>query len=97
VTVTLRTVATLEVRRLQISARTSDSSARSMVSTPRNFARRSRAWAELPFRWQNHRERGLRAILVVAVGEQAVQVVLYPALDEGADVWNLGSAYAVGS
>lgn len=48
------------------------------------------AVAGLPFRWDDHPDRGRRAVLTVPIGRHVVTVVLYPS---GEDAWNLGSAY----
>lgn len=90
-------MATLEVRELRISARTADKLREKHDLDAEEVQESVEGVGGLPFRWHNHPERGLRAILVVAVGDQAVQVVLYPAEGEAADVWNLGSAYPVDS
>jgi hypothetical protein len=45
--------------------------------------------------WDYDPERGLRAIIQVALGEHDVLVVLYPADDLGVNVWRLGSAYSI--
>jgi hypothetical protein len=46
----------------------------------------------LPFRWDDHPERGLRAVVTTTVRDFEVALVLYPA---GDDTWNLGSVYRV--
>lgn len=88
-------VAEVEVGKLNISPRTADKLREKHDLDADEVRAAVEGVGGLPFRWDNHPERGLRAILVVAVRDQAVQVVLYPAVGEAADVWNLGSAYPV--
>ena len=90
-------MAEVEVRELRISARTADKLREKHDLAAEEVREAVEGVGGLQFRWDDHPERGLRAILVTAVGARAVQVVLYPALDEPADVWNLGSAYPVDS
>lgn len=47
----------------------------------------------LSFVWNDHPERGRRALIEVAIRSRRVMVVLYPADDPLGDGWNLGSAY----
>lgn len=49
----------------------------------------------LAWGWDDHPERGRRAIVRTSVRNAKVLVVLYPTDDP--DVWNLGSAYPTGS
>lgn len=90
-------MAKLEVGTLQISRATADKLREKHDLDAEEVREAVEGVGGLPFRWHDHPERGLRAILVTAVGDQAVEVVLYPALDEPPDVWNLGSAYPVDS
>jgi hypothetical protein len=45
------------------------------------------------FVWHRHPVRGWRAIVQATIRDTECLIVLYPANDELADVWNLGSAY----
>jgi hypothetical protein len=45
--------------------------------------------------WQDHPERGRRALLEVPFHGRRILVVLYPAPDLGEDVFRLGSAYEI--
>lgn len=56
----------------------------------RDVVRAVQAQPALRFRWHDHRERGLRAILEVEVDGSMCLVVLYP---KGDDEYHLGSAY----
>ncbi len=49
----------------------------------------------LPFSWNQHPDRGSRAYIFTETGGNACLVVLYPAVGRAADVWNLGSVYAI--
>ena len=88
---------TLEVGELRISSRTAEKLREKHGLDADEVREAVEDVGGLPFRWHDHPERGLRAILVTAVGNQAVKVVLYPAQGEAADVWNLGSAYPIDS
>lgn len=88
-------MATIEVGELRISARTADKLQEKHGLDAEKVREAIEGVGGLPFRWDDHPERGLRAILVTVVGEQAVQVVLYPAVGYPSDVWNLGSSYPV--
>lgn len=49
----------------------------------------------LPFVWDNHSDRGLRALLKVSIRGRERLIVLYPAADPAGDAWNLASAYSI--
>jgi hypothetical protein len=49
----------------------------------------------LPFRWDEHPERGRRAIVETAIRGRKVAIVLYPANDPLGDTYDLGSAYRI--
>jgi hypothetical protein len=49
----------------------------------------------LPFRWDLHPSRGLRAIVKTTIRGRPALVVLYPAPDPFGDAWNLGSTYHI--
>lgn len=49
--------------------------------------------AGLQYGWDDHPERGLRALVSVMIGNRNVLVVLYPVNDATGDVYALGSAY----
>lgn len=49
----------------------------------------------LTFAWDEHPERGRRAIIETSVEGRRTLVVLYPADDLVGYVWNLGSAYQI--
>lgn len=49
----------------------------------------------LPCAWDEHPERGRRAIIETTVAGRRTLVVLYPVDDLAGDVWNLGSAYQI--
>lgn len=49
----------------------------------------------LPVRWDDHRERGRRAVIETFIRGQKVAVVLYPANDPLGDAYHLGSAYPI--
>lgn len=49
----------------------------------------------LPFRWDEHPDRGRRVVVSLTLGRRQVAVVLYPAPDLGEDCFRLGSAYPV--
>jgi hypothetical protein len=49
----------------------------------------------LQFSWNDHPQRGIRAIIRTRVNERDVLVVLYPVSGPIEDVWNLGSAYEI--
>lgn len=49
--------------------------------------------AGLVYVWDDHRERGRRALVRVQIRGRKVLVVLYPTDDPSGDVYNLGSAY----
>ena len=51
----------------------------------------------LPFAWDDHKLRGLRAIVETRIRGRRVLVVLYPADGPFGDSWHLGSAYPVGA
>jgi hypothetical protein len=86
---------TLLISELRISQRT----ARKLVDKHGLQAADVRTAVEnvgrLPFRWDNHPERGWRAIVVTVVDDRVCLVVLYPASGEIGTVWNLGSAYEI--
>lgn len=48
----------------------------------------------LPYRWDEHPERGLRAIVQTKIGGELTLAVLYPI---GDDTYHLGSAYPLHS
>jgi hypothetical protein len=86
---------TLLVRRLRISARTAQKLREEHELEPDDVRAKIENVGNLPFSWDVDPNRGLRAYVYTAIGDEPVLVVLYPAIDEGADVWNLGSAYRV--
>lgn len=45
--------------------------------------------------WDEHPERGLRAIIEAYIAGRKLLVVLYPANDQWGDGWHLGSAYYI--
>jgi hypothetical protein len=47
----------------------------------------------LRYIWDNHPERGRRALVEATIGGRSCVVVLYPVDDALGDVWALGSAY----
>jgi len=50
----------------------------------------------LQFSWNDHPERGLRAIIETMVRGRRCLVVLYPRSDDAfGDAWDLGSAYPI--
>jgi hypothetical protein len=50
----------------------------------------------LRFTWNDHPERGRRAIVEVSIRGCRCLIVLYPRLDDAfGDAWNLGSAYPI--
>jgi hypothetical protein len=49
----------------------------------------------LRFIWDEHPERGYRAIVETRIRGRRALVVLYPVDDQIGDVWSLGSAYLV--
>lgn len=51
--------------------------------------------AGLPGRWDDHPERGRRAVIDITVRNQEATVVLYPRQHPMGDAWNLGSVYFV--
>jgi hypothetical protein len=86
-------VDTIWVARLNISPRT----AHKISSVHGLQADEVRAAVErvpgLPFTWNDHPERGRRAIVRAVIRDRPVLVVLYPTHDPFGEVWNLGSAY----
>jgi hypothetical protein len=53
--------------------------------------------AGLVYTWHEDEQRGLRAIVQIHVRGKRALVVLYQSDDPLGDVYNLGSAYSVGS
>lgn len=49
----------------------------------------------LTYTWDEHPERGRRALIETRIGGRRVLVVLYPANDPLGDGWHLGSAYPI--
>lgn len=47
----------------------------------------------LRYLWDDHPERGRRAIVQLRVGDRRCEAVLYPVDDPMGGVWALGSAY----
>jgi hypothetical protein len=47
----------------------------------------------LRYTWDDHVERGRRALVEASIGGRTCIVVLYPVDDPLGDVWALGSAY----
>jgi hypothetical protein len=47
----------------------------------------------LAYTWDEHPERGLRAIVEAPIRSRTALIVLYPTDDPLGDVYNLGSAY----
>lgn len=45
--------------------------------------------------WENHPERGRRALIEAGIRHARTLVVLYPKWDPMGDCWNLGSVYFV--
>jgi hypothetical protein len=86
---------TLEVEELRISRRTADKLWNEHDLHPDQVRAAVEGVGRLPFRWHHHPKRGLRAMILTAIEDQAVLVVLYPAIGEAGTVWNLGSAYPV--
>ena len=49
----------------------------------------------LDFKWNTHPTRGPRAFVRTKIRERTHLIVLYPAIGESPDVWNLGTAYEI--
>ena len=47
----------------------------------------------LPFRWDDHPERGRRAVVETVIARKKVACVLYPVEHPLGGVWNLGGVY----
>lgn len=86
---------TIWIARLNISPRTAHKLITVHHMDPDEVRLAVECVAGLPFTWEDHPERGRRALLKTQIRRSNVLYVLYPAPDPVGDVWNLGSAYWV--
>ena len=84
---------TIWVARLWISPRTRDKLINKHGIDSDELRREIVAVAGLPFVWDDHPERGRRAILKIVLNGRRTLVVLYPVASGYEDEYNLGSAY----
>lgn len=84
---------TIWVAVLHISAQTRRKLVERHGLDPDELRRRLVGVPGLRFAWDDHPQRGRRAIVVLPHGRRQLFVVLYPTPDP--DTWHLGSAYLV--
>lgn len=77
------------VAELRISDRTAEKVASKHGLRVDDVRRAVQCVEGLDFAWDDHPERGRRAIVKTLIGNQVVLVVLYPTNDPVGDVWNL--------
>lgn len=81
---------------LKVSRRTADKIAGKHGLSEQEIRDHVVAVEGLRFVWNDHPERGRRAIVETFIRGQRVLVVLYPRpRDAYGDAWNLGSAYPI--
>lgn len=89
-------MASIWVADLRISQRTAQKIVERHDLTPEQVRAAVVCVTGLRFTWNDHPERGRRAIVETEIGQRRVLVVLYPRLiDAYGDSWNLGSAYPI--
>ncbi len=83
------------VARLEISSRTVDKLSRAHGLSAADVRDALVCVAGLRATWDDHPDRGRRALIELFLNGQRVLAVLYPVQDALGDTWNLGSAYRV--
>ncbi len=83
------------VARLEISSRTVDKLSRAHGLSAADVRDALVCVAGLRATWDDHPDRGRRALIEFFLNGQRVLAVLYPVQDALGDTWNLGSAYRV--
>jgi len=81
------------VARLEIGSRTADKLSRAHGLSADDVWDALVCVAELRAAWDDHPDRGRRALIEFFLNGQHVLAVLHPVDDALGDTWNLGSAY----